>query len=78
MGKPALDRVGLPSILLRWERVSERLPKEKKKKKRRSKRVPTNGEMIDKIQEWINADGDLLSDEEVIENIRELVNGGGI
>lgn len=81
MGKPALDRVGLPSILLRWERVSERLliwKKRKKEKKRRSKRVPTNGEMIDKIQEWINADGDLLSDEEVIENIRELVNGGGI
>lgn len=40
--------------------------------------MPTNGEMIDKIQEWINADGDLLSDEEVIENIRELVNGGGL
>lgn len=40
--------------------------------------MPSNGEMIDKIQEWINVDGDLLSDEEVIENIRELVNGGGI
>lgn len=40
--------------------------------------MATNGEMIDKIQEWINTDGQLLSDEQVLENIRELVNGGGL
>ena len=40
--------------------------------------MATNGEMIDKIQEWINTDGELLSDEQVLENIRELVNGGGL
>lgn len=34
----------------------------------------TNGEMIDQIQEWINTDGELLSDEDVINNIRELLN----
>lgn len=38
--------------------------------------MPTNGEMIDQIQEWINIDGELLSDEQVIENIRELLNAG--
>jgi hypothetical protein len=40
--------------------------------------MATNGEMIDQIQEWINTDGELLSDEQVIENIRELVKGGGL
>jgi hypothetical protein len=40
--------------------------------------MPTNGEMIDQIQEWLNTDGELLSDEQVIENIRELLNGGGL
>ena len=40
--------------------------------------MATDGEMIDKIQEWINTDGELLSDEQVLENIRELVNGGGL
>ena len=40
--------------------------------------MATNGEMIDQIQEWINTDGELLSDEQVLENIRELVNGGRI
>lgn len=38
--------------------------------------MPTNGEMIDQIQEWLNTDGELLSDEQVIENIRELLNAG--
>jgi len=38
--------------------------------------VATNGEMIDQIQEWINTEGELLSDEQVIENIRELVREG--
>lgn len=37
-----------------------------------------NGEMIDQIQEWINTQGEILSDEEVIENIRELLKGDGI
>jgi hypothetical protein len=37
-----------------------------------------NGEMIDQIQEWINTQGEILSDEEVIENIRELLKGEGI
>jgi len=40
--------------------------------------MPTNGEMIDQIQEWINTDGENLSDEQVIENIRELLKGEGI
>ena len=40
--------------------------------------MATNGEMIDQIQEWINTEGEILSDEQVIENIRELVNGGGL
>ena len=40
--------------------------------------MATNGEMIDQIQEWINTDGELLSDEKVIENIRELLNGDGL
>lgn len=40
--------------------------------------MPTNGEMIDQIQEWINTNGENLSDEEVIENIRELLKGEGI
>jgi len=40
--------------------------------------MATNGEMIDQIQEWINTDGELLSDEQVIENIRELLNGDGL
>jgi hypothetical protein len=40
--------------------------------------MPTNGEMIDQIQEWINTDGENLSDEEVIENIKELLKGEGI
>ena len=47
-------------------------------KRERARVMATNGEMIDKIQEWINTDGELLSDEQVIENIRELVNGGGL
>jgi hypothetical protein len=34
--------------------------------------------MIDQIQEWINTEGEILSDEEVIENIRELLNGSGL
>jgi hypothetical protein len=38
--------------------------------------MATNGEMIDQIQEWINTEGELLSDEQVIENIRELVREG--
>jgi hypothetical protein len=38
--------------------------------------MATNGEMIDQIQEWINTDGELLSDEQVLENIRELLNVG--
>lgn len=38
--------------------------------------MATNGEMIDQIQEWLNTDGELLSDEQVIENIRELVREG--
>jgi hypothetical protein len=38
--------------------------------------MATNGEMIDQIQEWINTEGELLSDEQVIENIRELVKEG--
>ena len=37
-----------------------------------------NGEMIDQIQEWINTQGEILSDEEVIENIRELLKREGI
>lgn len=37
-----------------------------------------NGEMIDQIQEWINTQGEILSDEEVIENIRELLKGEGL
>jgi hypothetical protein len=45
---------------------------------RERKRVATNGEMIDQIQEWLNTDGELLSDEQVIENIRELVKCGGL
>jgi hypothetical protein len=40
--------------------------------------MATNGEMIDQIQEWINTEGEVLSDEQVIENIRELVNEGGL
>ena len=40
--------------------------------------MPTNGEMIDQIQEWINTNGENLSDEQVIENIRELLKGEGI
>ena len=40
--------------------------------------MATNGEMIDQIQEWLNTDGELLSDEQVIENIRELVKCGGL
>ena len=40
--------------------------------------MATNGEMIDQIQEWINTEGELLSDEQVIENIRELVTEGGL
>ena len=40
--------------------------------------MATNGEMIDQIQEWINTEGEILSDEQVIGNIRELVNGGGL
>jgi hypothetical protein len=32
--------------------------------------MATNGEMIDQIQEWINTDGELLSDEQVIVHIR--------
>ena len=48
-------------------------------RERGRKRVnATNGEMIDQIQEWINTGGEILSDEEVIENIRELLNGGGL
>jgi hypothetical protein len=47
-------------------------------KRERAQVMATNGEMIDQIQEWINTDGELLSDEQVIENIRELVNGGGL
>ncbi len=38
----------------------------------------SNGEMIDQIQEWINTQGEILSDEEVIENIRELLKGEGL
>jgi len=38
--------------------------------------MATNGEMIDQIQEWINTEGELLSDEQVIENVRELVREG--
>ena len=38
--------------------------------------MATNGEMIDQIQEWINTEGELLSDEQVIENIRKLVREG--
>jgi len=34
----------------------------------------TNGEMIDQIQEWISTDGEIMSDEDVINNIRELLN----
>ena len=37
-----------------------------------------NGEMIDQIQEWINTQGEILSDEEVIENIREILKGEGL
>lgn len=33
----------------------------------------TNGEMIDQIMEWINTDGEELSDEDVINKIRDLV-----
>lgn len=40
--------------------------------------MATNGEIIDQIQEWINTEGGILSDEQVVENIRELVNGGGL
>ena len=40
--------------------------------------MPTNGEIIDQIQEWLNTDGELLSDEQVIENIRELLKGEGL
>ena len=40
--------------------------------------MATNGEMIDQIQEWINTEGEILSDEQVIENIRELVKGDGL
>jgi hypothetical protein len=47
-------------------------------KRERARAMATNGEMIDLIQEWINTDGELLSDEQVLENIRELVNGGGL
>jgi len=38
--------------------------------------MASNGEMIDQIQEWINTEGELLSDEQVIENVRELVREG--
>ena len=47
-------------------------------KRERARAMATNGEMIDQIQEWINTEGEILSDEQVIENIRELVNGGGL
>ena len=40
--------------------------------------MATNGEMIDQIQEWINTEGEILSDDQVIVNIRELVCGGGL
>jgi len=30
--------------------------------------MATNGEMIDQIQEWINTEGEILSDEQVIES----------
>lgn len=33
----------------------------------------TDGEMIDKIMEWIGTDGEELSDEDVINNIREML-----
>jgi hypothetical protein len=33
----------------------------------------TNGEMIDQIQKWIDTDGEAMSDEEVVNSIRELV-----
>ena len=47
-------------------------------KREKARVMATNGEMIDQIQEWLNTDGELLSDEQVIENIRELVSGGGL
>ena len=34
----------------------------------------TNGEMVDAIQKIIDTDGSILSDEEVINSIRELIN----
>jgi hypothetical protein len=33
----------------------------------------TDGEMIDQIINWINTDGEDLSDEDVINNIRDLL-----
>jgi urease gamma subunit len=33
----------------------------------------TDGEMIDQIMEWINTDGEQLSDEDVMNNIREML-----
>jgi hypothetical protein len=33
----------------------------------------TNGEMIDQIQQWIDTDGETMSDEDVINNIRDLL-----
>jgi hypothetical protein len=33
----------------------------------------TNGEILDKIIELINTDGEFMSDEEVVNSIRELV-----
>ena len=32
-----------------------------------------NGEILDKIMELINTDGEIMSDEEVVNSIRELV-----
>ena len=49
-----------------------------KRERERERVMATSGEMIDQIQEWLNTDGELLSDEQVIENIRELVKGGGL
>ena len=54
--------------------MSERSPE----RERERERMATNGEMIDQIQEWINTEGEILSDEQVIENIRELVKGDGL
>ena len=34
----------------------------------------SNGEMVDAIQKIIDTDGSILSDEEVINSIRELIN----